>query len=58
MKMVKNENPLNTMEIQQTPDQKWFGFCEQIHEYTPPFISKKNLIKMLVMKGYEVIEDD
>lgn len=58
MNMVKNENPLNVMEIQQSPDQKWFGFCEQTHEYTPPFISKKNLIGMLEMKGYKVIEDD
>lgn len=53
MKMVKNENPLNVIEIQQSPDQKWFGFCERTHEYTPPFISKKNLIKMLEMKGYK-----
>ena len=48
----------NVMEIQQSPDQKWFGFCEQTHEYTPPFICKKNLIEMLEMKGYRVGEDD
>lgn len=52
MKMIDSSG--NVMEIQQTPDQKWFGFCEQTNEYTPAFIKKKNLIEMLEEKGFEV----
>lgn len=44
----------NTMEIQQTPDQKWFGFCRQTNEYTPAFMSFKNLMRMIKEKGFEV----
>lgn len=52
MKVFDNKG--NTMEIQQSPDQKWFGFCEQTNEYTPAFMYKKNLIRMLEEKGFEV----
>lgn len=48
------DNKGNTMEIQQSPDQKWFGFCEQTNEYTPAFMSLNNLIKMIKEKGFEV----
>lgn len=52
MKMINSNG--NVIEIQQTPDQKWFGFCEQTNEYTPAFMSLKNLMRMIKEKGFEV----
>lgn len=52
MKVFDNKG--NTMEIQQTPDQKWFGVCKQTNEYAPAFMSLKNLMRMIKEKGFEV----
>lgn len=55
MEMINSKG--NIMEIQQSPDQKRFGFCEQTNEYTPAFVKRKGLIGMLEERGYEVIEN-
>ncbi len=38
--------------IQQDISGKWFGYCEETKEYTPSFISRRALKKMLTWKGW------
>lgn len=39
--------------IQQDINGKWFGYCEETKEYTPSFLARRNLKKMLAWKGWK-----
>lgn len=51
-----NKTDGNIYRIQHDTKGKWYGYCDQTKEYTPAFVKLKGLVKLLEMKGYEVIE--